>query len=106
MAKQLLSGKLTSKGQMTIPVELRTLLKLNEGDRLVFILDEKEGIIEVQPKTKKSVRGATGTLGHPWPSDVRRRHSAMNGAYGGNPAPQSKSLERLVCSASYALSEA
>lgn len=61
MAKQLLSGKLTSKGQMTIPVELRNLLKLNEGDRLVFILNDK-GIIEVQPKTKKSIRGVMGAL--------------------------------------------
>ena len=58
----LLSGKLTSEGQMTIPVELRNLLKLNEGDRLAFILNEKEGIIEVQPKTKKSIRGVMGAL--------------------------------------------
>ncbi|WP_407306771.1 hypothetical protein [Desulfosporosinus sp. SB140] len=42
---------------------------------------------------------ASGTLGHPWPADVHRRHSAMDGAYGGNPAPQSWELERLVCSA-------
>ena len=55
MAKQLLSGKLTSKGQLTIPVELRILLSLKEGDRLAFVLDENERIIEVQPKTKKSI---------------------------------------------------
>lgn len=62
MAKQLLSGRLTSKGQLTIPVELRTLLNINEGDRLAFILDENERIIEVQPKTKKSIRGVMGAL--------------------------------------------
>ena len=62
MEKQLLSGKLTSKGQMTIPMELRNLLKLSEGDRLAFILNEKEGIIEVQPKTKKSIRRVMGAL--------------------------------------------
>lgn len=62
MARQLLSGKLTSKGQLTIPVELRTLLNINEGDRLAFILDENERIIEVQPKTKKSIRGVMGVL--------------------------------------------
>ena len=55
MSKQLLSGRLTSKGQLTIPVELRTLLNINEGDRLAFILDENEKIIEVQPKTKKQL---------------------------------------------------
>ncbi|MEL1133878.1 AbrB/MazE/SpoVT family DNA-binding domain-containing protein [Desulfitobacterium sp. THU1] len=62
MAKQLLSGKLTSKGQLTIPVELRTLLNIKEGDRLAFVLDENERIIEVQPKTKKSIRGVMGVL--------------------------------------------
>ncbi|MBP1760368.1 MAG: transcriptional regulator, AbrB family, partial [Firmicutes bacterium] len=62
MSKQLLSGKLTSKGQLTIPVELRTLLNINEGDRLAFVLDENERIIEVQPKTKKSIRGVMGAL--------------------------------------------
>ncbi|MDR3539707.1 MAG: AbrB/MazE/SpoVT family DNA-binding domain-containing protein [Desulfosporosinus sp.] len=62
MAKQLLSGKLTSKGQLTIPVELRNLLNINEGDRLAFVLDENEKIIEVQPKTKKSIRGVMGAL--------------------------------------------
>ncbi|MCB8814296.1 AbrB/MazE/SpoVT family DNA-binding domain-containing protein [Desulfosporosinus shakirovi] len=62
MAKQLLSGKLTSKGQLTIPVELRTLLNIKEGDRLAFVLDESEKIIEVQPKTKKSIRGVMGAL--------------------------------------------
>lgn len=62
MAKQLLSGKLTSKGQLTIPVELRTLLNLHEGDRLAFVLDEDEKIIEVQPKTKKSIRMVKGAL--------------------------------------------
>jgi len=62
MAKQLLSGKLTSKGQLTIPVELRTLLSLKEGDRLAFVLDENDRIIEVQPKLKKSIRGVMGAL--------------------------------------------
>ncbi|HUX47361.1 MAG TPA: hypothetical protein VMV58_05050, partial [Desulfosporosinus sp.] len=32
--------------------------------------------------------------------DVRCRHSAKDGAYGGNPAPQRQELTRLVCSAS------
>lgn len=70
MAKQLLSGKLTSKGQLTIPVELRTLLNIKEGDRLAFVLDENERIIEVQPKTKKSIRGVLGVLKPTSPMDV------------------------------------
>lgn len=62
MPKKLLSGKLTSKGQLTIPVELRTLLCLKEGDRLAFVLDENDRIIEIQPKIKKSIRGVMGAL--------------------------------------------
>ncbi|HWQ73571.1 MAG TPA: AbrB/MazE/SpoVT family DNA-binding domain-containing protein [Desulfitobacteriaceae bacterium] len=70
MEKQLLSGKLTSKGQLTIPVELRKLLKIKEGDRLAFVLDENERIIEVRPKPKKSIRGVLGTLKPTSPIDV------------------------------------
>ncbi len=70
MAKQLLSGRLTSKGQLTIPVELRTILNIKEGDRLAFVLDESERIIEVQPKTKKSIRGVMGALKPTFPIDV------------------------------------
>lgn len=70
MTKQLLSGKLTSKGQLTIPIELRTLLNIKEGDRLAFVLDESEKIIEVKPKTKKSIRGVMGTLKSTSPIEV------------------------------------
>ena len=70
MTKQLLSGRLTSKGQLTIPVELRTILNIKEGDRLAFVLDESERIIEVQPKTKKSIRGVMGALKPTFPIDV------------------------------------
>jgi len=62
MAKQLVSGKLTSKGQLTIPVELRTLLDLKEGDRLEFVLNENGNVIEIQPKKKKSIRSVVGLL--------------------------------------------
>ena len=74
MAKQLVSGKLTSKGQLTIPIELRTLLKLEAGDRLEFVLDEYENVIGIQPKKKKSIRSVLGLLKPQSPSnfeDVR-----------------------------------
>lgn len=35
---------------------------MKEGDRLAFILDESGKIIEVQPKTKKTIRGVMGAL--------------------------------------------
>jgi len=34
-------AKLTSKGQITLPKEVRETLKLKEGDRIVFMPDEK-----------------------------------------------------------------
>ncbi|HZK85169.1 MAG TPA: AbrB/MazE/SpoVT family DNA-binding domain-containing protein [Desulfosporosinus sp.] len=70
MAKQLISGRLTSKGQLTIPVELRTILNIKEGDRLAFVLDESDRIIEVQPKTKKSIRAVMGALKPTFAIDV------------------------------------
>lgn len=70
MIKQLLSGKLTSKGQLTIPIELRNLLNIKEGDRLAFVLDENEKIIEVQPKLKKSIRSVMGALKSNIPQNI------------------------------------
>ncbi len=35
-----LSSRLTSKGQATIPVEVRTALRLKEGDSVVFEMDK------------------------------------------------------------------
>ena len=51
-----------------------------------------------RPQTRGSSQGlftpsmAPATLGPPWPADVSCRHCAKEGAFGGNPAPQIKSL--------------
>lgn len=42
------SSTLTSKGQTTIPREIRAHLKLKPGDRLDFILSE-DGLVTLQP---------------------------------------------------------
>lgn len=48
------SATLTSKGQMTIPVELRRKLELHAGDRLhCFIEEDKIVIIPVKGSLKK-----------------------------------------------------
>ena len=48
---------LTSKGQTTIPKEIREALKLAPGDRLIYTLDEKGSVrLEV-------VHGATALKG-------------------------------------------
>lgn len=33
-------AKVSSKGQINIPIEIRKYLNLNEGDKVVFIVDE------------------------------------------------------------------
>lgn len=49
----ILKAKVTSKGQITIPIEIRKILKADAGDTVAFELKE-EGIFikkENQPKT-------------------------------------------------------
>ena len=41
-------AKVTSKGQITIPVSIRRRLNISEGDKLLFI-DSPEGVIMVNP---------------------------------------------------------
>ena len=43
-------AKVTSKGQITIPVSIRRRLQIKEGDNLLFI-DRPEGVIMVNPDT-------------------------------------------------------
>ena len=38
------TAKLTSKGQITIPKQIRDLLKLDQGDSVVFYVDENKNI--------------------------------------------------------------
>jgi len=41
-------AKVTSKGQITIPVSIRRKLSINEGDKLLFI-ERQDGIMMVNP---------------------------------------------------------
>ena len=41
-------AKVTSKGQITIPVSIRKRLNINEGDKLLFI-DRPDGVMMVNP---------------------------------------------------------
>ncbi|MCM3714106.1 AbrB/MazE/SpoVT family DNA-binding domain-containing protein [Alkalihalobacillus oceani] len=58
---ELISGKMTSKGQVTIPAEIRKRLNLKEGDQLVFMIDENNKL-NVQPIKKKSFREVVGRV--------------------------------------------
>jgi len=50
-------AKVTSKGQITIPVSIRRRLNINEGDKLLFI-DSPDGVIMVNPDMLPAARGA------------------------------------------------
>lgn len=43
----------TSKGQITIPVDVRASLGLEAGDRINFVLDNELGRVVFMPATKK-----------------------------------------------------
>lgn len=47
------TSKLTSKGQTTIPLEVRELLKLKPGDRLRYV--RNNGVIELRAKTGRAI---------------------------------------------------
>jgi antitoxin PrlF len=46
------SATITSKGQVTIPVDVRNQLGLAAGDRIEFILNDETGRYEVVPATR------------------------------------------------------
>lgn len=54
------SSTVTSKGQITIPVEVRTRLGLHAGSRVAFV-ESAEGVYELRPDTR-SVRDLKGFL--------------------------------------------
>ena len=47
---------ISSKGQVTIPVEIRNMLRLNTGDRIDFVVFDKNRV-ELMPK-----KGSVGSL--------------------------------------------
>lgn len=68
--KQLMST-LTSKGQITLPVEVRRHLGVAEGDKILFILDDNGAVRMEVPRytTLESLVGAAGSLREPFTWD-------------------------------------
>jgi antitoxin PrlF len=58
------SATVTSKGQVTIPLDVRTQLGLSTGDRIEFIYNEQTGRYEVVPATR-SVTALKGIVRKP-----------------------------------------
>jgi antitoxin PrlF len=57
----------TSKGQVTIPVEVREYLGIKTNDKIAFVIDD-DGIVRLRVpryRTIASLRGAAGSLQEP-----------------------------------------
>jgi antitoxin PrlF len=54
---------LTSKGQITIPKEVRERLGVKEGDRLIFQFDER-GYLSLRPESEGPLGRLPGLLRH------------------------------------------
>jgi antitoxin PrlF len=56
------AATITSKGQLTLPKEIRTALGVGPGDRLAFRIHE-DGVVTVEPEKLdlQSLRGAIHT---------------------------------------------
>jgi AbrB family looped-hinge helix DNA binding protein len=57
------ASTLTSKGQITIPKEVRDRLGVQEGDRIVFQFDE-QGRVILRPESRDPLEGLVGLLRH------------------------------------------
>ncbi len=57
------TSTLTSKGQITVPKEVRERLGLQEGDLLAFRFDES-GRLVVEPRREDPLSGFAGLLRH------------------------------------------
>lgn len=57
------ASTLTTKGQITIPREVRDRLGVREGDRIVFQFDEQDRLI-LRPETRDPLKGILGLLHH------------------------------------------
>jgi AbrB family looped-hinge helix DNA binding protein len=73
-----ITSTVTSKGQVTIPAEVRKHLGIDRGDKISFLIEE-EGVIRiVAPRYSNvaSLRGAAGTLEKPssWKEIVEVAH--------------------------------
>ncbi|RFU60066.1 AbrB/MazE/SpoVT family DNA-binding domain-containing protein [Bacillus sp. V59.32b] len=58
--KELLSGKVTEKGQVTIPIQVREKLNIRSGDRLAYLIDDEEEEIRIKVIKQTNVEDVFG----------------------------------------------
>lgn len=72
------SATVTSKGQVTIPLDVRNQLGLGVGDRIEFILNDETGRYEILPDNR-SVTALKGIIRKPAkPVSIEEINSAID----------------------------
>ena len=70
-------AKLTAAGQITVPIEIRRLLKLKEGDKILFMQNEKGEVVinnasvNAIQKVQKAFDGVAESLGNPSEDEIQ-----------------------------------
>ncbi len=70
-------AKLSSTGQITVPVEIRRLLKLKEGDKILFIQNENGEVVinnasgNALRKAQRAFTGVAEELGNPGEEEIQ-----------------------------------
>ena len=63
------SSKVTSKGQTTIPIDIRQALRLNAGDEVLFQLEGEHAVIKkAQPLDIEYLKSIQSSFANEWES--------------------------------------
>ena len=66
---QIQSRKITSKGQTTIPINIRQALHLNAGDEILFHIEGEQVVIKkAQPLDVEYLRAIQSSFANEWES--------------------------------------
>ena len=68
----MITSKLTSRGRVTIPKEIREYLGLNPGDRVRFVLEDGKLVMQLAKLTLQDLRGAVEPRQQPEDFDAVR----------------------------------
>ena len=56
--------KVTSKGQVTIPHQIRTVMRIRAGDEVIFEIDEAKVLLKKKSTSIENLRKYVGFLTH------------------------------------------